>query len=198
MADALWLLAVLGLLGGFDTVCFHEIRGRLPAHVPGLQPELKLHAGRSSIYVAVFGTLPWIVRRGAWAVVLAALLLSEISITLADFIIEDQVRKPMGGLLPGERVTHTIMAIVYGAMLAHLIPVILHWRHLPSRLAIDLAPVPLWLRLGLSALAVGTFASATRDAYAVIVFPRPLARRPWQAPGVGARRPRPLQSGAAE
>jgi hypothetical protein len=198
MADALWLLAVLGLLGGFDTVYFHEIRGRLPAHLPGLQPELKLHAGRSFIYVAVFGTLPWIAWRGAWAVVLAALLLCEISITLADFIVEDQVRKPMGGLLPGERVTHTIMAIVYGAMLAHLIPVILHWRHLPSRLAIDLAPVPLWLRLGLSALAVGTFAFATRDAYAVIGFPRPLARWPWQAPGVGARQPRPPQSGAAE
>lgn len=198
MADALWLLAVLGLLGGFDTVYFHEIRGRLPVHLPGLQPELKLHAGRSFIYVAVLGTLPWIAWRGTWAIVLAALLLCEISITLADFIIEDQVRKPMGGLLPGERVTHTIMAIVYGAMLAHLIPVILHWRHLPSRLAIDLAPVQSWLRLGLSALAVGTFASATRDAYAVIGFPRPLARWPWQASGVGARRRMPPQSGAAE
>ncbi|TDU05659.1 hypothetical protein EDD99_4187 [Streptomyces sp. 846.5] len=198
MADALWLLAVLGLLGGFDTVYFHEIRGQLPARLPGLRPELKLHAGRSFIYVAVFGTLPWIEWRGAWAVVLAALLLCEISITLADFVVEDQVRKPMGGLLPGERVTHTVMAIVYGAILAHLIPVILHWRHLPSSLAIDLAPVPPWLRLGLSVLAVGTFASATRDAYAVIGFPRPLARWPWQAPGVGARTPGPPRSGAAE
>ena len=198
MADALWLLAALGLLGGFDTVYFHEIRDRLPPHLPRLQPELKLHAGRSFIYVAVFGTLPWIAWPGAWAIVLAALLLCEISITLADFIIEDQVRKRMGGPLPGERVTHTIMAIVHGVMLAHLIPVILHWRHLPSRLAIDLAPVPSWLRLGLSALAVGTFASATRDAYAAIGFPHPPARWPWQAPGVGARRPGPPRSGAAE
>ncbi|MFF5303431.1 hypothetical protein ACFY5F_29120 [Streptomyces sp. NPDC013161] len=100
---------------------FHEIHCRLPAHLPGLQPERKLHAG-----------------------------------------------------------------------------VILHWRHLPSRLAIDWAPVPLWLRLGLSTLAVGTFASATRDAYAVIGFPRPPARWPWQAPGVGARQPGPAWSGAAE
>ncbi|MFK0153099.1 hypothetical protein ACIQVK_13635 [Streptomyces sp. NPDC090493] len=198
MADALWLLAVLGLLGGFDTVCFHEIRGRLPAHLPGLQPEMKLHAGRSFIHVAVLGTLPWIAWRGAWAVVLTALLLCEISITPADCMVEDQVRKPMGGLLPGERVTHTITAIVYGAIPAHLIPVILHWRRLPSRLAIDVAPVPSWLRLGLSALAVGTFVSATRDAYAVIGFPCPPARWPWHAPGVGPRTPGLPQSGAAE
>ncbi|MFG2936730.1 hypothetical protein [Streptomyces sp. NPDC048282] len=180
MADALWLLAVLGLLGGFDTVCFHEIRGRLPAHLPGLRPELRLHAGRGFIYVAVFGTLPWIAWRGAWAVVLAALLLCEISMTLADFVVEDQVRRPMGGLLPGERVTRTIVAIVYGAMLA-----------------IVLTPVPSWLRLGLSALALGTFVSAARDAYAVIGFPRPPARRPWHAPGGGPRTPRPPRSGAA-
>ncbi|MGW1507408.1 hypothetical protein ACWCQW_55340 [Streptomyces mirabilis] len=197
MAEALWLLAVLGLLGGFDTVYFHEIRGQLPARLPGLQPELKLHAGRSFIYVAVFGTLPWIAWRGAWAIVLAALLLCEISITLADFIVEDQVRKPMGGLLPGERVTRTIMAIVYGAILSRLVPVILHWRHLPSRLAIDPAPVPMWLRLGLSALAVGTLASATRDAYAVIGFPRPLARWPWAAPATAGAN-RPPRNGAAE
>lgn len=198
MADALWLLAVLGLLGGFDTVYFHEIRGRLPARLPGLQPELKLHAGRSFIYVAVFGTLPWIAWRGAWGIVLGALLLCEIAITLADFVVEDKVRKPMGGLFPGERVTHSIMAIVYGAILAHLIPVILQWQRLPSRLAVDPAPVPMWLRLGLSALAVGTAASAVRDAYAVFGFPRPLARWPWTPPTAGAGTRATPRSGAAE
>jgi len=58
MKTALWLLGTLGLLGAFDTIYFHEIRGQLPAHLPGLSPELTLHAGRSFIYVAVFGTLP--------------------------------------------------------------------------------------------------------------------------------------------
>ena len=187
MAEVLWLLAVLGLLGGFDTVYFHEIRGQLPAQLPGLRPELVLHAGRSFIYVAVFGTLPWISWRGGWAIVFAVLLLSEICITIADFIVEDQVRKPFGGLLPGERTTHTIMAIVYGAMLANLIPVLVGWWRLPGGLVRDPAPVPLWLRLALSALAVGTLASAIRDAYAVGGFPRPLARWPWR-PGHAATR----------
>ena len=97
----------LACSGAFDTIYFHEIRGQLPARLPGLSPELKLHAGRSFIYVAVFGTLPWLAWRGAWAVALSLLLTAEIGITLADFIIEDQVRKPLGGLLPGERATHT-------------------------------------------------------------------------------------------
>jgi hypothetical protein len=179
---ALWLLGTLGLLGAFDTIYFHEIRGQLPAHLPGLRPELTLHAGRSFIYVAVFGTLPWFAWRGAWAFALGGLLVTEIGITLADFIVEDQVRKRFGGLLPGERATHTIMAIVYGAMIANLIPVLLDW----GRSATDLRPepvnVPLAYRLVLTALAAGTFVSAVRDAYAVAGFPRPTARWPWLAP----------------
>lgn len=42
-----------------------------------------LHAGRSFIYVAVYGTLPWISWRGAWAAVFALLLATEVCITIA-------------------------------------------------------------------------------------------------------------------
>jgi hypothetical protein len=73
------------------------------------------------------------------------------------------------------------MAIVYGAILANLIPVLIGWWRLPAGLVADRVPVPLWLSLGLSALAVGTLVSATRDAYAVAGFPRPLARWPWSS-----------------
>jgi hypothetical protein len=187
MAEVLWLLAALGLLGAFDTVWFHEIRGQLPAQLPGLRPELVLHAGRSFIYVIVFGTLPWVAWRGGWAAVFGVLLLAEVCITIADFIVEDQVRKPFGGLLPGERTTHTVMAIVYGAILANLLPVLIGWWQLPGGLVIDPAPVPAWLRVALSGLAVGTLASAIRDAWAVAGFPSPLARWPW-SPGNAARR----------
>jgi hypothetical protein len=79
------------------------------------------------------------------------------------------------------------MAIVYGAILANLIPVLVRWWRLPSGLVADPAPVPFWLRIALSVLAVGTLASALRDAYAVAGFPRPLARWPW-SPGHAARR----------
>jgi hypothetical protein len=48
MIVALWLLAIQGVIGAFDTLYYHEWRARLPAH--GLQsaPELKLHAARYS------------------------------------------------------------------------------------------------------------------------------------------------------
>jgi hypothetical protein len=182
MSTALWLLGALGLLGAFDTIYFHEIRGQLPARLPGLSPELKLHAGRSFIYVAVFGTLPWLAWRGAWAVALSLLLTAEIGITLADFIVEDQVRKPLGGLLPGERATHTIMAIIYGAMIANLIPVLLAWHRSATGLHVEPVNVPLAYRLALTALALGTCASAVRDTYAVAGFPQGAARWPWPRP----------------
>jgi hypothetical protein len=187
MKTALWLLGALGLLGAFDTVYFHEIRGQLPAHLPGLSAELTLHTGRSLIYVAVFGTLPWFAWRGAWALALGGLLAAEIVITLADFIVEDQVRKPLGGLLPGERATHSIMAIVYGAMIANLIPVLLAWRRSATGLRLDPAGLPLAYRIALTALAAGTFLSAARDAYAVAGFPRRSARWPWRAQSGPAR-----------
>jgi hypothetical protein len=186
MSTALWLLGVLGLLGAFDTIYFHEIRGQLPAHLPGLRPELILHAGRSAVYVAVFGTLPWFAWRGAWAFVLGALLLAEIGITLADFVVEDQVRKPFGGLLPGERTTHTVMAIVYGAMIANLIPVLVGWSTTATRVSLEPANVPAVYRVALTALAAGTLVSAVRDAYAVAGFPRRTARWPWPAHSVSA------------
>ncbi len=179
MRTVLWLLGALGVLGAFDTIYFHEIRGQLPAQLPGLSPELKLHAGRSFIYVAVFGTLPWFAWRGAWALALGLLLVIEIGITLSDFIVEDQVRKPLGGLLPGERATHTVMAIVYGAMIANLIPALLAWRRSATDLRLEPVNVPLAYRLLLTALAAGTFVSAVRDAYAVAGFPRRTARWPW-------------------
>lgn len=181
MNAALWLLGVLGLLGAFDTIYFHEIRGQLPAQLPGLRPELVLHAGRSGVYVAVFGTLPWFAWRGAWAYVLGALLVVEIGITLADFVVEDQVRKPLGGLLPGERTTHTVMAIVYGAMIANLIPVLLAWSATATAIRLEPPSVPTVYRIALTALAAGTLVSAVRDAYAVAGFPRRIARWPWPA-----------------
>ena len=137
----------------------------------------------------MFGTLPWFAWRGAWAFALGGLLVTEIGITLADFIVEDQVRKRLGGLLPGERATHTIMAIVYGAMIANLIPVLLDWRRSATGLRLEPVNVPLAYRLVLTALAAGTFVSATRDAYAVAGFPRPTARWPWRAPAGRAADP---------
>jgi len=176
MTTVLWLLAVQGALGAFDTLYFHEWRARLVARGPSVHGELRLHAWRSFIYAALFAGLAIFAWKGAWTGVLVALLLAEIVITLADFVIEDRVRKPLGGLFPGERITHAIMGIIYGAMLAFLIPQLAAWFNEPAGLvaAVD---APAGLKGVVIAMAVGVFLSALRDLAAT--FGTAWARYPW-------------------
>src|SRR5436190_19922649 len=103
MTAALWLLAVQGVIGAFDTLYYHEWRARLPARGRQVASELRLHALRDFLYAIIFGTLPWLAWQGMWAVALAAVLLAEICLTMADFVTEARVRKPIGDVYPGDR-----------------------------------------------------------------------------------------------
>lgn len=161
MDVVLWLLFTQGLMGAFDTLYYHEWRARLPTGFPKTAPELKLHASRDFIYCIIFATLPFFAWQGLWAAVLAVLLMLEIGITIADFIIEDNVRKSLGGVYAGERATHALMGIVYGAVLAYLIPVLVAWFRLPTALVPVFSPEI--LRLLLPAMALGVFLSGVRD-----------------------------------
>jgi hypothetical protein len=89
MRTALYLLCSLAILGGADTLYYHEWRARLPAMGRRARSELELHALRDFVYAVLFSTLPWIAWRGAWAIALAVLLLAEIVLTLWDFVVED-------------------------------------------------------------------------------------------------------------
>ena len=170
LTTALWLLAVQGAIGAFDTLYYHEWRARLPA-LAGARPELRLHAARALIYGVVFAALPRFEWRGAWAYVLAALLAAEILITLRDFVVEDRVRASLGGVFAGERVTHALMAIIYGAMLANLLPSVLGWRREATALAPHAARVPAELLWLLTLMSLGVTASGARDAYAALGLP---------------------------
>jgi hypothetical protein len=162
-SNVLWLLLALGLLGAFDTLYYHEWRARLPALGQSAGPELKLHAVRDFLYVPLFATLPFFQWLGWWAVILACLLLAEIAVTIRDFIVEDWVRKPIGGVFAGERATHALMGITYGAMLAYLVPTMLLWWHRHTVLVAQPAESPLGLRWTLVALAIGVALSGGRD-----------------------------------
>jgi uncharacterized protein len=155
MEVAIGLLLTQGALGAFDTLWYHEWNQRLP-HRPGAQLELRLHAARAFAYSLIFGSLAWVAWQGWFAWVLGAVLLFEIVITLWDFIEEDLSRP----LPAGERIMHTIMAIVYGAFLAHLIPQLTVWSAGPSGFVPTSHGAASWL---LSAMALGVLASAVRD-----------------------------------
>ena len=99
----------------------HLVLSRGCAHLPGrgrsAAPELRIHAVRDFLYALLFGSLPWIEWHGSWVAVLGGVLTAEIVLTLVDFVVEIRVRKPMGDVSGGERITHAVMAIVYGGML---------------------------------------------------------------------------------
>jgi hypothetical protein len=161
---AIWLLLVQASLGAFDTLYYHEYKLRLPhgAHT-GL--ELRLHAARDFAYAIIIGSLGFVTWNGAFAAILLALLLSEIGITLWDFIEEDRIRR----LPAGERAMHAIMGIVYGAFLAYLIPEMIGWSRLATGFGASHHGFPAWMLL---ALASGVFVSGVRDLFASVTRAR--------------------------
>lgn len=161
MTAVLVLLLVNAALGAWDTLWYHEYRARLTARLDDTAAELRLHAARDGIYVGLYGFLAVFEPRGLVVGVVFAALAAEIAITLADFVIEDRDRPAIGGLAPGERVLHSVMAIVYGAMLARLVPVLMAGIHEPTGATLHDAPVA--LSVGALLAAMGIAISGTRD-----------------------------------
>lgn len=71
-----------------------------------------------------------------WTIVLLGVISAEIFLTLRDFVIEIGVRKELGDVYAGERITHAIMGIAYGAMLATFIATLTSWWQRPTALTI--------------------------------------------------------------
>jgi hypothetical protein len=184
MSVALWLLGIQGVIGAFDTIYYHEWRARLPARGRQAAAELKLHAARDFFYAILFATLPCITWRGTWVLVLASVFAAEIALTLTDFVVEIAVRKQLGDVYGGERVTHAVMGILYGAMIATLIPVLARWWTLPTALVVEWAQTPGALRWGLFIMAAGVMLSGLRDLYAALEFPG--GSWPWSSMRAGA------------
>lgn len=164
MNKCLWFLLIQGFLGAFDTIYYHEWRAALPARGPAVRLELQLHSMRTLIYAVIYLTFPWIAWRGLWVIVPLLLLFVEIVITLIDFTIEVDSRKPLGGLYHGERITHALIAMFHGAMLVYFIPVLWEGAALPTALAlIPEGDVSLSLRRIFFVMAAGATLSSARD-----------------------------------
>lgn len=72
-------------------------------------------------------------------------------------------RKPLGGVYPGERVTHGLMAILYGAMPANFVPTILEWNRNATAFSAVQHDVPSALSWTMTATALGVLLSGVRD-----------------------------------
>jgi len=178
---ALYLLVLQGIIGAFDTLYYHEWKARLPARGPRAAPELTLHAARDFFYGVLFVTLPWFSWHGVWTIVLLGVFVAEIILTLWDFVVEIAARRELGDVYAGERVTHAVMGIVYGVVLATLIPTLRSWWESQTALTLEPAAIPGWIRLALTAMGVGVVLSGLRDFYAALGLPG--CGWPWQSPG---------------
>lgn len=126
----LTLLLLQALMGAFDTIYHHELTAALPAQ-PSAQHELKVHALRSLLYGVIFAGLAWFTFGGWWVVLLWAIVITEVALTLIDFLIEDHTR-----MLPeSERVLHTLLAIGGGAAFTLLALQTPAWWQQPTALA---------------------------------------------------------------
>lgn len=166
MIIVLSLLLLNAALGAFDTLWFHEYKAQLPSNLAHTRTELILHTARDFLYTIIYGVFAWWTPSGLWVLVLGALLTAEIVITLIDFVVEDRDRPAIGGIEPGERVLHTLMAIVYGAMLAHLLPILAEMALQTTALTRHGAPP--WLSIAAMATAFGIALTGIRDLLAVL------------------------------
>ena len=128
MNDLLWLVVFLQMaMGGFDTLYHHELTERL-AWRPAQATELRLHGARNLGYAVVFAALGWSEPHGVVALTLIVVMIGELFITLWDFVEEDRTRT----LPASERITHTLLALNYGVLLALLVPLLREWVMLPT------------------------------------------------------------------
>lgn len=156
MTDTLWILiGVQILLGAFDTLFHHEGTERL-AWRPSQRIELRLHGVRNLAYALLFLLLGWAEPRGAFALALLALVIAELGITLWDFVEEDRTRH----LPASERITHTLLTLNYGAILALLIPWLLQLARQETALVPAFHGVISWVS---AFAALGVLLSGMRD-----------------------------------
>ncbi len=154
----LWSLIILQMaMGAFDVAFHHELTERL-AWRPTQRRELVLHGVRNLLYAVLFVAFGWYDVRGVWAVLIMTILVIEVAVTLMDFVEEDASRK----LPASERVTHTLLAINYGAILVLLLPLLLRWAAQDT----SLVPVNHGVLSAVATIAaIGVTAFAARDFY---------------------------------
>jgi uncharacterized protein (TIGR01777 family) len=175
MTTSLWIaIATQTVMGAFDTIWHHEGVERL-AWRPSQAHELRLHGVRNMIYALLFGAIGWSEPHGLAASALIALLLAELFITLWDFVEEDRTRH----LPASERVTHTLLTLNYGVILAMLVPLLLGWAALPGAIAPAYHGAWSWLAaLASAAVAISglrDLAAARRAHRLAAADPAPLA-----------------------
>jgi len=165
MTAANYLLLALGLLGATDILLYHSISHGIRSHADS-RVELFIHALRGPTYALLFFFVPNFEMHGAYAVALAGLLAIDVGVSVADFAVEGESRRGLGGLPTGEYVLHMILAMVFGAFVACLAPELWNWSALPTGLARSGGPA--WLSAVMGVMSAGVLISGIADLVAAL------------------------------
>ncbi len=155
MRIVIYIAIIQALLGAFDTLYYHEYKQQLPRSKQAKR-ELRLHAFRDFAYAIIFISFGCFQLKGIFGIIFCGVILTEIVITIWDFIEEDNTRKLPGG----ERAMHTLMAIIYGVLIATLFPILKTWILSGSEIAVTSYGYLSWIMLF---FAVAVFLSGIRD-----------------------------------
>lgn len=158
ITPVLWLLVFHGLVGGADVILNHELRDRLPQQ-RWARSEEALHSARELLFAILFAGLAWLQWTGAFAWIVAAVVLCEFSVSLCDTLLEDRIRR----LHPLERGLHVVLYVNLGAYSALLSLALTDWSAQPAGVQVAPHGAPSWILSFLALLAVGW---SIRDALA--------------------------------
>ena len=167
MMAANYVLLALGILGGTDILLYHSVSHGIRSHTES-RWELVTHAMRGPTYAALFLIVPNFRTCGFFAVTIAALLVLDVGISIADFAVERRSRAKLGGLPSGEYVLHMMLAILFGAFVALAAPKLVEWAKLPTRLIASGELAAGWVRATLVIFAAGVLSSGLMDAAAAV------------------------------
>lgn len=160
-----WLLFGLGLLGATDILLFH-VRAHDLRHHPECRRELITHFLRGPTYAVLFLAVPNFQFFGGWLLALYGLLAFDLAISIADFWLEPESRRALGGLPRGEYLLHVLLAMLFGALVASIAYESAGRLSMPTGL-IRLSLVPAPLRLALAVMAPIVLATGLADLAAV-------------------------------
>jgi hypothetical protein len=167
MMTANCLLLALGVLGGVDILLYHSISHGIRTHAES-RWELMTHAMRGPTYGILFLVAPNFEMRGAWALLLIAVLVLDVGISVADFWLERRSRAELGGLPSGEYVLHMMMAMVFGAFVMAAAPALAGWLAESTELVASSELAAEWVRAVLAVFAVGVLWSGALDLRAAL------------------------------
>lgn len=166
-----YILFVLGVLGATDILLYHSVSHGIRSHQDS-RWELVVHSLRGPTYAALFILVPNFAMQGGFFWLLMGILVFDLCISLADFVLEGRSRAFFGGLPTGEYVLHIILAMLFGALVTAILYGGGHWAAASTRFAYEPAAVPALVRGVMVVMAVMVLASGIMDAVAAVRLSR--------------------------